>query len=408
MCNQLGCFCSIVLQGGRIYILRVVRPELALQFARGHEARLWQCLSRILGMPENLCDETTRHAATLPLALGGLGLRSAERSRVAAHWASWADTLPMIQGRHPAVAELIIGSLQGGPNSPCLVAVQNAALELDGVEGFEVPEWPALAGGLRPEPREPELHEPGGQRAGWQHEAASRVERHFRAEHILAHLTLTRRAMLRSQSGPVAGIPFSVAPSSFLTRLEPALFRVLLQRRLSLPLPLSKRSCRCGRLLDAFGHHRAACSRSEVLGRRGFSLESAAARVCREAGWARGNQTSSCAIWTSGCRMLMTAEGSRWWSTVGHSSEVCSWQWTPLWCLRCREMANHSEGHQTETSWLSNVLGGRRRPHTPSLCDQAVEHAWWFWPWRLEAGGLRKPGPLCSCWRKHGRGRSHL
>ena len=77
-------------------------------------------------------------------------------------------------------------------------------------------------GGLRPEPREPELHEPGAQRAGWQHEAASRVERHFRAEHILPHLTPTRRAMLRSQSGPVAGIPFSVAPSSFLTRLEPA------------------------------------------------------------------------------------------------------------------------------------------------------------------------------------------
>ena len=161
------------------FCLRVIRPELALQFARGHDARLWQCLSRILGMPENFCDEITRHAATLPLALGGLGLRSAERSRVAAHWASWADTLPMIQERHPAVAELIIGSLQEGPNSPCLVAVQNAALELDGVEGFVVPEWTALAGGLRPEPREPELHEPGGQRAGWQHEAASRVERPF-------------------------------------------------------------------------------------------------------------------------------------------------------------------------------------------------------------------------------------
>ena len=190
----------------------------------------------------------------------------------------------MIQQRHPAIAEVIIRALEDGPNSPCLEAVQNAALELDGVEGFEVSEWTALAGGLRPEPREPELHEPGGQRVGWQHEAASRVERQFRATHILPHLTPTRRAMLRSQSGPVAGIPFSVAPSSFLTRLDPTLFRVLLQRRLSLPLPLSKRSCRCGRLLDAFSHHRAACSRSGVLGRRGFSLESAVARVCREAG----------------------------------------------------------------------------------------------------------------------------
>ena len=35
---------------------------------------------------------------------------------------------------------------------------------------------------------------------------------------------------------------------------------------------------------DACGHHRAACSRSGVLGRTGFSLESAAAGVCREAG----------------------------------------------------------------------------------------------------------------------------
>ena len=52
------------------FYLRAVRPELALQFARGHDAR------------ENLCDETTRSAETLPLALGGSGMRSAERSRV--------------------------------------------------------------------------------------------------------------------------------------------------------------------------------------------------------------------------------------------------------------------------------------------------------------------------------------
>ena len=147
-----------------------------------------------------------------PLAHGGLGLRSAERSRVAAHWASWADTMPMIQERHPAVAELIIGSLQGGPNSPCLVAVQNAALELDGEEGFEVPEWTALAGesGL-------------AARAVRERVGSTKQPDGSNAEHILPHLTPTRRAMLRSQSGPVAGIPFSVAPSSFLTRLEPAL-----------------------------------------------------------------------------------------------------------------------------------------------------------------------------------------
>ena len=59
---------------------------------------------------------------------------------------------------------------------------------------------------------------------------------------------------------------------------------MLLQRRLRLLLPLSERICRCGHFIDSYGHHRAACSRTGVLGRRGFALESAAARVCREAG----------------------------------------------------------------------------------------------------------------------------
>ena len=54
-------------------------------------------------------------------------------------------------------------------------------------------EWTALTGSLRPEPRE----ESG---------LTTRSRAHFRAEHILPHLTPTRRAMLRSQSGPVAGI----------------------------------------------------------------------------------------------------------------------------------------------------------------------------------------------------------
>ena len=47
------------------------------------------------------------------------------------------------------------------------------------------------------------------------------------------------------------------------------------------PLP---RFCRCGRLLDVLGHHRAACAQAGVLGRRGYALESVVARICREAG----------------------------------------------------------------------------------------------------------------------------
>ena len=64
----------------------------------------------------------------------------------------------------------------------------------------------------------------------------------------------------------------------------PAWTCVLLCRRLHSPLPLSHRTYQCGRQLDVFGHHRAACSEAGVLGKRGFPLECAAAQVCREGG----------------------------------------------------------------------------------------------------------------------------
>ena len=48
--------------------------------------------------------------------------------------------------------------------------------------------------------------------------------------------------------------------------------------------PLNVRACRCGRLLDVLGHHRAACSRVGELGKRGFAAESAVAQICREGG----------------------------------------------------------------------------------------------------------------------------
>ena len=42
--------------------------------------------------------------------------------------------------------------------------------------------------------------------------------------------------------------------------------------------------CRCQQPFDTFGDHRAACPRSGTLRSRGAALESAVARICREAG----------------------------------------------------------------------------------------------------------------------------
>ena len=160
------------------YLLRVVRPEWALEFARTHDQEVCECLCHILTVPTGP-ESVARASTTLPLAMGGLGLRSAERTRWPAYWASWADTLPMIRERHPEMADLIVYHLEGGASSPCLGSACRAATTLNGVDGFEVPSWSAVTAGQRPPIMEVEDREPGVPRQGWQHAAAIRIESSF-------------------------------------------------------------------------------------------------------------------------------------------------------------------------------------------------------------------------------------
>ena len=171
-------------------------------------------------------------------------------------------------------ATLLSRSMELGPTIPSLYAARTI---LD-MGGCEVPSWPALVDGVRP--RDPEDNELGSSRSGWQHEAAFRVEQQFREQQLLQVLSESERALLRSQSGRGAGSFLTVPPTNPLVRFDSQIFRVLLLRRLRLPLPLSRRFC----LIDEFGHHRAVCAQAGVLGRRGFALESVVARVCREGG----------------------------------------------------------------------------------------------------------------------------
>ena len=122
-------------------------------------------------------------------------------------------------------------------------------------------------------------HEP---KVGWQQRAVQSLHQKFHKENHWPRLTDAERALMHSQHGPLASAHF--VPTIRMTRFEAQPFRVLLCRRFHLPLPLSSRTCRCGRQLDSFGHHRAACAEAGVLGKRGFPLECAAAQVCREVG----------------------------------------------------------------------------------------------------------------------------
>ena len=97
-----------------------------------------------------------RGAASMPLVLGGAGLRSALRVREPAYWSSWMDCLPTIHKRHPMVANQLVDELEGQPTTPFLSAAAEATRNLTGTLGFDPPSWQAALHGTRPPPRNPE------------------------------------------------------------------------------------------------------------------------------------------------------------------------------------------------------------------------------------------------------------
>ena len=124
------------------YQIPFVDPVSTAEFAEAHEDGVWHCGCDLLQI-EPTQAASVRDIASLPLVLGGLGLRSAGRSRVPAHWTSWADCIPMIFERHPVVAERLLRQLEGHPTTLCLRAAASAAQSLEGVLG-----WPTLLDSL--------------------------------------------------------------------------------------------------------------------------------------------------------------------------------------------------------------------------------------------------------------------
>ena len=204
---------------------------------------------------------------------------SAVRVRAAAHWASWADSLRMVRQRNPRTARLMIRQLEADDPVSCFDAVNQCWRVLMDA-GLAVPPWDELAD---TPPRREEEPEPSQPKMGWQQRDSRKLEAKFIHDSVWPALD--------DSSSPH---PFTVWASGVSTvdctadvqghRLDPQPFRLLLCRRLHMPLPLSMRTCRCGRQLDLFGHHRAACAVAGVLGKRRFHLECAAAQVCLEAG----------------------------------------------------------------------------------------------------------------------------
>ena len=117
------------------------------------------------------------------MRLGGCGLRDSMRTRPAAYWASWADTLPILMQRFPTiganmVAQLMQLAAQGddGHRTMCLcdAEVAGARCELAGWQSR--PTWLDLANGARPPPLPNDGQVLGEWQHGWQYHSSLHLE----------------------------------------------------------------------------------------------------------------------------------------------------------------------------------------------------------------------------------------
>ena len=236
------------------------------------------------GLPGEVHEqEVARNIASLPMRMGGLGIRSAQRMAPGAYWASWADALHMIDQRLPTVADRVVNTLRADEEPRgCLGELRNAAGVLDRHGFVGRPSWNSIRSGVRPEGH---IHaEPGEWSHGWQYYASSSSEYNFRKNVVLNQSCAAEQAHLRSHSGPGASDVLCGCPSKPEFRIEAGLFRTLILERARLPLQVVEARCECGTPLDSRGRHRAACSRSGRLKTRALAPERTLARVCREAG----------------------------------------------------------------------------------------------------------------------------
>ena len=138
--------------------VRAVSPEVSLQFAQRHEAQIWRCLTRLLGVAPEAISESAWAAATLPLSSGGWRCRSSVRLRHPARWASSADSNKMIGERHPEVAGTIF------LRSSRLFTLALLTWQ----KQVSAPNWVLLASGDVDAPNVVVMKEPNQPKKGWQ------------------------------------------------------------------------------------------------------------------------------------------------------------------------------------------------------------------------------------------------
>ena len=218
---------------------RLVKPD-AVVWKGDHTFHPQQQGIRVLGAPLGSAEYVQSHLEQKSVEQETLFHRIPQDKDTQASWLCDKQ-------RHPEVAEIMLTGIDWNHHevAPCFQAVRDCADTLREA-GLVMPTWRVLAD--TPPTRDLQA-EPAESKFGWQHRAASCLEEQFPTT-LWPTFTDAQKALLRSQRGLLASAALTVSPTSRATRIEPQPFRLWLCRRLFLPLPMSSRTCRCGRRLD--------------------------------------------------------------------------------------------------------------------------------------------------------------
>ena len=209
-----------------------MHPELTAGFAAHHDASLRRCLSQFLGVDPSV---VYWDLASLPLSLGGTPKRHIDVPTCL------LVELGRLSGHGSAATPNSVRLHRASSQPPTHLAGFRACGAQLAAVGFHAPSWEELAHGVRPESRLG-YFDPGLPRHGWQRIATIPVHGELVEGCVRPRLSQSEQALFRSQGGLLSSVPFTCFPTSPLTRFDASLFRVLLLRRLWLPLPLPRAS----------------------------------------------------------------------------------------------------------------------------------------------------------------------
>ena len=119
-----SCCCNVQ---GHVVVM-CCGPPVTISEVCQTRRRCTRPVGRSSGKPR--ADSSARAVVSLPMRMGGLGLRSARGLAPSACWASWADALAMLQNRLPTATNAILEQLQGEPEG-CLGELRTATRYLD-------------------------------------------------------------------------------------------------------------------------------------------------------------------------------------------------------------------------------------------------------------------------------------